>query len=116
MSRLIDIVRNARETWIFICTFRDHEREPIDISSASQIVWAVSAEYGSEPLLEANLSNFIEIVDGPAGQAKISIPYADHSSIEAGTYYHECLITLSSGEVIAQFHGQLVVSESLLIY
>lgn len=116
MSKRVDISRNERETWVFECTIRDYEREPIDISDASEIAWRVADEDG-ETLLEATLGDGIEIAsgEGVAGRCDIIIPYENHSDLLPGTYQHELLVTLASGEVTAQAHGTLTVEDSIFI-
>lgn len=104
------MTRSTSEWWVLNATFRDGDRSALDITNAEAIRWTISAEQGGTAFLEATLGNGrAVIVNGPTGRADITIETADHADIVAGTYYHECVVTLDGGEVTAQFHGTLTV-------
>jgi hypothetical protein len=103
------------EHWNIAVTYQDGDGNPIDLSGAQALEWAVSASKLSAAIHTASLANGeITIIDAVAGRADISVPPASQAGLAAGNYWQESRITNSGGVVSVQFHGPLTVSPSLL--
>ena len=105
----------AGEHWIISVTYLDGDGNPIDLTGALAIEWAIGATKNAGPIHTASIANGeIAVVDAVAGQADISVPPASQASIDPSVYYHESRITNATGIVSVQFHGSLAVSQSNL--
>ncbi len=105
----------AGEHWIISVTYLDGDGNPIDLTGALAIEWAISDTANAIPIHTATVANGeIAVVDAAGGRADISVPPASQSGIGPGVYYHESRITNATGVVSVQFHGSLAVSKSSL--
>ena len=106
---------SAGEHWIVAVTYLDGDGNPINLTGALAIEWAISTSKFNNPAHTASLGNAeIAVVDAAAGRADISVPPASQSSLPPGVYYHESRVTNATGVVSVQFHGSLAVASSIL--
>lgn len=110
MTRLFPIKRQVDEWWVFELSFKEADgKTVVDITDAQAIRFAIAEAEGDAAFLEATLGNGVEIIDGATGRADVTIEVGDHSSIEVGTYFYTCVVTLESGEVQGQLKGPFTV-------
>lgn len=89
----------------------DDDSNPIDITDAQSIKWAVGRKAGGTVLILKSLSSGITVNTPTSFMFDIE---SEESELLAGSYYHEVEIINNSGLIYTPLFGTLTVQRTLI--
>lgn len=111
---MTDITMRQGNDLKVVVSVTDQAGDPVDISGASEITWAVSESVDSETtILEKRLS-LEEILQAGVTAFSFEISSAESAAIEVGIYYHEALVVTADDKAYTTLSGQFTITDALL--
>lgn len=112
MPALADISFSIGESWVIELFAHDSCRAVLNITGA-EVLWRLALD--GETVTTLSVGDGVTIVDGPAGQALITLTPAEQLALalEPAFYQHECQVILPGNLKTDQFAGTLEAKPSL---
>lgn len=97
------------DTLVIKTTVESDDGSSKDLTDAS-VKYGISDAPGEQTVVEKSDGNGIQITDPASGKLEITIDSVDTEDLD-GSFYHECEVTDSSGDVSTVFTGVFRIAE-----